>query len=64
MNGLKTYIPPEAEILYYAAYEVLCYEDRWVRGKSFDGSDNGIELPDDNWGDNGDGGIELPDDKL
>lgn len=60
MNGLKTYIPPEAEILHYAAYEVLCYDDSWV----FDGSDNGIELPDDNWGAGGDGGIELPDDKI
>ena len=64
MKDLESYISPEAEILYYAAHEALCYDDSWVRGKSFDGSDNGIELPDDNWGDNGDGGIELPDDKL
>ena len=61
MKCLDTYSPPEAEILYYAAWEALCLDDSWIRSGG-DGSD-GIELPDDNWGGgNGDGGIELPDD--
>ena len=65
MNGLKTYIPPEAEILHYAAWEALCYDDSWARGAIPDDSDNGIELPDDNWGGGtGNGEIELPDDNI
>ena len=67
MNELEMYIPPQAEILHFAAYEALCsgYDDSWIRSGEGDASDNGIELPDDNWdGGNDDGGIELPDDKL
>lgn len=63
MKKLRDYLPPEAEILRYATIEALCYDDSWVRGESHDGSDNGIELPDDNWG-GVNGEIELPDDKL
>ena len=48
MKDLESYISPEAEILYYAAHEALCYDDSWMRSGD-DGSDyGGIELPDDN----------------
>lgn len=62
MNELEMYVPPQVEILHFAAFEAVCYDDSWVRsGEGGDGSDNGIELPDDIWG-GGNGEIELPDD--
>ena len=64
MKELQRYSPPWAEVLCFAPNRGLCYDDSWVRGESYDGSDNGIELPDDEWGGGGNGGIELPDDKL
>lgn len=62
MEKLRYYLPPEAELLLYASFDALCYDDSWVRSGG-DGSDTGIELPDDNWG-AGNDEIELPDDKL
>lgn len=62
MNEL--YLPPLAEVLYFLPETRLCaYDDSWARSVIPDGSDNGIELPDDDWG-NIDGPIELPDDKI
>ena len=61
MNQL--YLPPLAEVLYFLPEARLCaYDDSWIRSATSDGSDNGIELPDDDWA--GNGPIELPDDKL
>ena len=61
MNEL--YLPPLAEVLYFVPETWLCaYDDSWLRGITPDGSDNGIELPDDDWA--GNGPIELPDDPI
>jgi len=61
MNQL--YLPPLAEVLYFLPEARLCaYDDSWTRSATSDGSDNGIELPDDEWA--GNGPIELPDDKI
>ena len=60
----NSYTPPWAEVLYFVPEGRLCaYDDTWARGVTPDGSDNGIELPDDNWG-AGNGDIELPDDNI